>query len=123
MTHPANDLDDLVHQRVRLGILAVLREARRADFPYLRDTLELTDGNLARHLRVLQEAGYVHIEKTTERGRSRTWVSATPAGREGFDAEVAALRALLDRVRDAAPAGTGAEAHARRPRLSPGMAT
>jgi DNA-binding HxlR family transcriptional regulator len=57
--HPATVLDATVHQRVRLGILAVLGEARRADFAYLRDTLELTDGNLSRQLQALEEAGLV----------------------------------------------------------------
>ena len=61
MTHPTNGLDDTVHQRVRLGVLTILSESRRADFTYLRDSLELTDGNLARHLQVLGDAGYVRI--------------------------------------------------------------
>lgn len=96
--HPATGLDDTVHQRVRLGILAVLAEAQSADFTYLRDTLDLTDGNLARHLRVLGDAGYVTTRKATEAGRSRTWVSATRDGRAAFATEVAALRALLARA-------------------------
>lgn len=103
MTHPTNELDDVVHQRVRLGLLAVLVEARRADFTYLRDSLELTDGNLSRHLQVLEGAGYVKVTKTFEGKRPRTWVSATKKGRAAFAAEVGALRALLDRVD-----GTGA---------------
>ncbi len=98
MTHPTNQLDDVVHQRVRLGLLAVLSEARRADFAYLRDSLELTDGNLSRHLQVLEGAGYVKVTKTFEGKRPRTWVSATKNGRAAFAAEVGALRALLDRV-------------------------
>ena len=98
MTHPTNELDDVVHQRVRLGLLAVLVEARRADFTYLRDSLELTDGNLSRHLQVLEGAGYVKLTKTFEGKRPRTWVAATKQGRTAFAAEVGALRALLDRV-------------------------
>ncbi|MDQ3569990.1 MAG: transcriptional regulator [Actinomycetota bacterium] len=100
MTHPTNELDDIVHQRVRLGILAVLTEARRADFAYLRDSLELTDGNLSRHLQVLEDAGYVKVTKAFEGKRPRTWVSATKKGRVALAAEVGALRALLDRVRE-----------------------
>ena len=103
MSHPANDLEETTHQRVRLGILAVLAESRRADFGYLRGTLELTDGNLSRHLQVLEEAGYVRVEKTFVGRRPRTWVSLTRAGRAALDGEVAALRRLLDRV-GAAPA-------------------
>lgn len=98
MTHPINGLDEVVHQRVRLGILAVLAEARRADFAFLRNSLELSDGNLARHLQVLEAAGFVAIEKTFEGKRPRTWVRATPEGGRAFQAEVASLEALLKRV-------------------------
>jgi DNA-binding MarR family transcriptional regulator len=95
VTHPSNGLDDVVHQRVRLGILAVLAETRRADFTYLRATLELTDGNLARHLQVLADADFVRIAKVIERNRPRTWVSATAKGRGALASEVASLRAVL----------------------------
>ncbi|HEV8229488.1 MAG TPA: transcriptional regulator [Candidatus Limnocylindria bacterium] len=98
MSHPANDLDDTVHQRARLGILAVLAEARRADFIFLRETLELTDGNLSRHLQVLEEAGHVRIEKVFDAKRPRTWVSATAQGRAALRAELASLRRLIARV-------------------------
>lgn len=93
--HPSTLLDDTVHQRVRLGILAVLTEAVRADFAYLRGELGLTDGNLSRHLQVLEQAGFVAVEKTFEGRRPRTWVASTPEGRAALRAEVAALRALI----------------------------
>lgn len=97
-THPSQRLDNTVHQRVRLGILAVLSEARRADFGYLRDALDLTDGNLSRNLQVLEEAQLIDIEKTFEGKRPRTWVTATRAGRAALKAEVSALRELLSQV-------------------------
>ena len=96
--HPSLGLDDVVHQRVRLGILAVLAEAPKADFGELRSILKLTDGNLSRHLTVLEDAGYVNQEKMFEGKRPKTWVSITKAGKKAFDDEVAALRALLDGV-------------------------
>lgn len=98
MTHPAVELNDIVHQRVRLGILAVLVEAKRADFGYVRDTLDLTDGNLSRHLQTLADAGFVRIEKGFEGKRPRTWVSVTTLGRRGFHAEITALKGILRRV-------------------------
>jgi DNA-binding MarR family transcriptional regulator len=104
VTHPSLRLDDTVHQRVRLGILAVLSEASRADFGYLRDALELTDGNLSRHIAVLEEAGLVKVEKGFEGKRSRTWLQATKAGRRALDAELSTLRDLIARV-DGAGAG------------------
>jgi len=98
VSHPTTRLDDTIHQRARLGILAVLAESRRADFNYLRGALELTDGNLSRHLKVLEDAGYVRIEKTFEAKRPRTWASATRRGRDAFAAEIGALRALIERL-------------------------
>jgi len=99
VTHPTSELDDTVHQRVRLGILSVLTELRRADFAYLRDTLALTDGNLARHLQVLDEAGLVKTDKNLEGNRPRTWVSATKRGRAALASEIASLRTLMASLR------------------------
>lgn len=96
--HPARKLDDAVHQRVRLGILAVLAEAQRADFAYLRDSLELTDGNLAAHLRSLEQAGFVTSKRREDGGRPRTWVRATPAGRAALQAELNVLKELIARA-------------------------
>ena len=78
--HPSAALDDVVHQRVRLGILTILAQTREADFTYLRDTLGVTDGNLGRHLEVLHDAGYVALNKTFQGRRPRTWVTITPSG-------------------------------------------
>jgi DNA-binding MarR family transcriptional regulator len=97
VSHPTTALDDVIHQRVRLGILAVLAEAQHADFNYLRETLSLTDGNLSRHLQVLEDAGYVKLRKVFEGKRPRTWVTATKLGRDAFAREVAALSELVAR--------------------------
>ena len=98
MTHPSQDLDDTVHQKTRLGRLAVLVEVRRADFTYLKEALGLTDGNLSRHLQVLEEAGYVETSKVFENRKPRTWVRATKAGRAALNAELASMRALIERL-------------------------
>lgn len=100
MSHPSSGLNETIHQRTRLGILTVLAESRRADFVYLRESLDLTDGNLSRHLQVLEEAGYVLIEKTFEGKRPRTWVTATSAGEAALASELEALRAIIDRAGD-----------------------
>ena len=57
-------LDEVVHQRTRLGVLTILAEVKSASFTYLRDELDLSDGNLSRHLRVLEDAGLVSITKS-----------------------------------------------------------
>ena len=56
--HPANGLDDVVHQRVRLGILTVAHEARQVEFGYLRTSLGLTAGNLSQHLPCWRRPGW-----------------------------------------------------------------
>lgn len=95
VSHPTTGLDEIVHQRVRLGILAVLAEADKVDFTYLRDRLDVTDGNLNRHLQVLGGAGFVQIEKRPN-GRRKTWILATRPGREAFTAHLARLQQIID---------------------------
>lgn len=95
--YPTNDLDDVVHQRHRLGILTIASEAERVEVAYLRDALELTPGNLSRHLTVLEGAELIHIEKGYHGRRPRTWIRITQQGRRALDAEITALRKLLRR--------------------------
>jgi DNA-binding MarR family transcriptional regulator len=96
--HPASGLDEIVHQRSRLGILAILREADRVEFGYLRNALELSDGNLSRHLRTLEDAGFIEIHKGYQGRRPRTWLRLTRVGRRALDRELTALRALVSRI-------------------------
>ncbi|MFI9330369.1 winged helix-turn-helix domain-containing protein [Kitasatospora sp. NPDC052868] len=96
--HPVNGLDDVVHQRVRLGILTVTHQARRVEFGFLRTTLELTAGNLGQHLTVLEKAALIHIEKGYEGRRPRTWITLTPAGDQALREEVAQLKRLIQQI-------------------------
>ncbi len=95
--HPTAGLRDLVHQRARLGILTVLGEAERVDFPYLKSLLQLTDGNLGRHIQVLASEGLVRVTKGYEGRRPRTWAEITRAGESALAAEVAAMKQLVKR--------------------------
>ena len=97
--HPAADLNETVHQRVRLGILAILSEADRATFTYLRESLDVTDGNLSAHVSVLAKAGLVTVDKGYVDNRPRTWLRATAKGRSTFRAEMSALSKLVDRYK------------------------
>jgi len=101
--HPAASLDETVHQRHRLGILTIAAEAGQVDFGYLRRTLDMTAGNLSRHVTILEEAGLIDVEKGYEGKRPRTWITISPAGRRALAAEVAALRALVSAVERAVP--------------------
>ena len=98
MTHPTRALDEVIHQKNRLGILAVLSEADFADFAYLKEILDLTDGNLSRHLQVLEEAGLVAIEKDFLGKRPRTRVRSTRSGRKALSAQLTAMQDVIDRV-------------------------
>lgn len=99
MTHVVGALDDVVHQRVRLGVLTILDELGEASFNYLKDELGLTAGNLSRHLGVLDDAGYVAMTKTIVDLRPRTWIRITREGRAALAAEVAVLHELISGAR------------------------
>ena len=96
--HPANGLNDVVHQRVRLGILTIAHEAPRVEFGYLRTNLELSAGNLSQHLGVLENAGLITIEKGYAGKRARTWITLTNAGRAALAEEITQLKLLISRV-------------------------
>ena len=91
--------DEIIHQSVRLKIMAALNAAGRSaaiEFTRLKSLLETTDGNLGAHLETLAKAGYVAIEKRFEGKRPQTRIRATAAGRKAFADHVAYLRAILD---------------------------
>jgi DNA-binding MarR family transcriptional regulator len=94
------ELNQIIHQTVRLRIMAALvtlEPTDEVDFTYLRDLLDVTDGNLGAHLRKLEEAGYIAINKTFVERKPRSFISATPDGRRVFQEHVAALEAILKR--------------------------
>ena len=99
MSHPTEQLDDVIHQRVRLGIMAVLTEADEAEFTFLKEQLDLTDGNLNRHLQVLEEAGYIARRRVSRSGRNKTWMRATPEGRKALSGHLATLQLLIDQTK------------------------
>ena len=94
------ELNETIHQPVRLRIMAALvtlEPGNEVDFTYLRDLLEVTDGNLGAHLRKLEEAGYIAVNKTFVERKPRTFVSATAEGRKVFQEHVAALEVDLEK--------------------------
>ena len=83
-TEPFLQLDRVVHEKGRLPIMTLLAANAELSFTEIRDTLQMTDGNLSVHLRTLQEAGYVAITKSFHERRPLTTCSLTPAGRAAF---------------------------------------
>ena len=99
MTHPTGQINETVHQRVRLGIMAVLAEADHAEFTFLKQELGLTDGNLNRHLQVLEDAEYITRIRDKNNGRSRTWIRATRQGKSALAEHLRTLQQLIDSTR------------------------
>ena len=90
-------IDEVIHGRLRLGIMVYLAEAEVADFTELKTVLEATQGNLSVHLRKLQDAGYVTIEKSFLNLKPLTRIRITPRGREAFAVYLDALDRLVGR--------------------------
>ena len=88
-------IDEVIHGRLRLGIMAFLSTAGVADFNALKARLQATDGNLSVHLRKLEEAGYVAIAKAFVGKKPLTTVSLTPAGRAAFIGYLDAMARLV----------------------------
>ena len=92
------DLDPVIHQPVRLRIMAslvALHETESAEFTFLRELLGVTDGNLGAHVRKLEEEGYLLVEKTFVQRKPRTYLALSDKGRKAFKGHVAALESIL----------------------------
>lgn len=91
-------LDEAIHGRLRLGIMAYLADAEAADFNELKAVLEATQGNLSIHLRKLEEAGYVEIVKSFQGRKPLTRAHLTPAGRKAFATYLQVLSGLVGKA-------------------------
>ena len=79
-----NEIDDVIHGRIRLGVVAYLSSVEDALFSELRDKVGATDGNLSAHLRKLEEAGYVRVAKSFAGRKPQTRLALTAAGRKAW---------------------------------------
>ena len=87
-------IDEVIHGRMRLGVMAYLAQASPTAFTELAQALGATNGNLSVHLAKLEAAGYVRTEKAAK-GRGRTTVALTEAGRDAWAGYLDAMRGLL----------------------------
>lgn len=90
-----NRIDDVIHGRVRLGIMAALSGVETADFNTLKARLQTTDGNLSVHLRKLEEAGFVEVIKSFQGRKPLTQARMTEPGRKAFVAYLDAMHGLM----------------------------
>ena len=92
---PFLQLDRVIHEKGRLAIMSMLAATPEISFTELRDTLEMTDGNLTTHVRTLQEAGYISVSKSFQNNRPLTTCSLNAAGRKAFAAYVGLLEQIV----------------------------
>ena len=95
----APDLDQMIHERVRLGILSALAANATMTFSELKALLEVSDGNLSVHARKLDDAGYVECKKSFENRLPRTEYQLTAAGRAAFEKYLAHMEAIVEAMK------------------------
>lgn len=95
MKNPISHINKAFENRIRLGVMSILMVNDRADFLFLKETLELTDGNLASHLIALEKAGYIEVNKTFVGKKPNTSYIASTEGKQAFREHIDALENLL----------------------------
>jgi DNA-binding MarR family transcriptional regulator len=95
-----SQLDLLIHERMRLGIVSALAVNRSLTFNELKALLNTTDGNLSVHARKLEDAGYVHCDKSFEGRLPRTVYRLTAAGRRAFGEYLDRMQDLIHAARE-----------------------
>lgn len=93
--HDYKQLDELIHSRIRLAIMSTLASVDEGEFTFLRNQIGATDGNLSTHLRKLEAAGYVAVEKHFAKRKPVSRYHLTAAGRQAFATYVNRLEELV----------------------------
>ena len=96
---PFLNLDRIIHEKGRLAIMSLLAASPELSFTELRDTLNMTDGNLTTHIRTLQEAGYVSVAKSYQNNRPHTECTLTASGRKAFAAYINLLEEIVQQTK------------------------
>ena len=97
--HSAHEIDRMIHERLRLGIISALAANESLTFNELKHTVKTTDGNLSVHARKLEEAGYINCSKSFEGRTPKTEYSLTTAGRRALERYLDHMEALIGRMR------------------------
>ena len=88
-------LDDIIHSRIRLAVMSVLVSVEEADFTFLRDKVHATDGNISVHMRKLEDAGYIAVSKIFVDRKPATSYRLTAKGRKAFELYIERLESFL----------------------------
>ena len=94
-----NLIDETIHQRTRLAIMAALAGVESLDFNELKAQLGLTDGNLSTHASALERAGFVRIAKSFSDNKPRTTLAMTARGRKSLENYINLLQGILSKVK------------------------
>jgi len=97
---PFLQLDRVIHEKGRLAIMSMLAASPQLSFTELRDTLNMTDGNLTTHIRTLQEAGYVSVTKSFRDNRPLTTCALTSAGKKAFTNYINLLESIIQQTKN-----------------------
>jgi DNA-binding MarR family transcriptional regulator len=92
--HPRHALDDLLSHPVRLSIMAALAGVERAEFALVRDSIEVNDAMLSKQVALLEQAGYVRVDKGRVGRRPRTWLALTTTGEAAYQRHILALQTI-----------------------------
>ncbi len=96
----APNLDRLIHERLRLGIISALAANESLTFSDLKSLMNTTDGNLSVHARKLEEAGYIACSKSFEGRLPRTEYKLTAAGRRALESYLSHMETLIKQMRN-----------------------
>jgi DNA-binding MarR family transcriptional regulator len=96
---PFLQLDRIIHEKGRLAIMSLLAASPQLSFTEMRDTLNMTDGNITAHVRTLQEAGYLTVTKAFQGGRPLTTYALTAEGRKAFTAYINLLEQIVQQTK------------------------
>jgi DNA-binding MarR family transcriptional regulator len=92
------NLNKAFDNKIRLGIMSVLSVNSRGSFNHLKEVLEVTDGNLASHLKSLENAGYIAVIKRFKNRKPNTSYEITPEGAAAFENHLKALEEILKQL-------------------------
>jgi DNA-binding MarR family transcriptional regulator len=90
------EVNKLIHAPIRLGIMTILNSAKKVNFIYLREKLDVTDGNLSSHMEKLEKAGYVNVKKSFVDKKPNTVYSITEKGKKAFRGYLEHLEKILE---------------------------
>lgn len=93
--NPIKDLNKIFDSRIRLGIMSALMVNAVVNFNELKELLDITDGNLASHLKTLEESGTIKVQKGFIGRKTNTTYSVTKGGEKAFKAHIAALEEMI----------------------------